>query len=72
MKVLESNKKQYKMFCTNIVIKYEVKNSNGGLLGGFKNEESAIEFAKKEQERYLKGRLNKDLIVSVYKLKESN
>lgn len=46
-------------------IKFHIRNSNGGLLGGTYKLEDAIQFAKKCKERYLKDPLNNKMEVFV-------
>lgn len=68
MEIKQSNKKVYKhIFCPKGV-KYEVKNSNGGLLGGTWNLEGAKQIAEKFTNKYKNDKLNSHLKVWIEEL----
>ena len=70
IEIKKSSKKVYKhIFCPKGV-KYEVKNSNGGLLGGSWDLEAAKEIARKKIAEYKDDKLNCHLKVWIEELKE--
>lgn len=70
VEIRKSNKKVYKhLYCAKGV-KYEIKNSNGGLLGGTWNLEGAMEIAKRKIEEYKNDKLNNQMKVWIEELEE--
>lgn len=71
IEIKKSSKKVYKHIYCPIEVKYEVYNSNGGLLGGSCDLESAKEIARKHIARYKNDKLNCHLKVWIEELKEN-
>ena len=68
IEIRKGNKKAYKpMFCQK-TIKYQIRNSNGGLLGGSSNLEGAKEIAARKIEEYKNDPLNKGIQVWIEEL----
>ena len=59
------NKEQAISYGKRIGVKYYVKNSNGGLLGGTTTKEAAIEMQQRWQEEYRNDPWNKDIKVYI-------
>ena len=72
IKVIDSDKKVYKTIMNNYSkpIKFEVKNSNGGLLGGSPTLDGAKEIARKQIEELKDDPWNKGMTVHIERLKE--
>ena len=68
IEIRKVNKKAYKpMFCPN-TIKYQIRNSNGGLLGGSSNLKGAKQIAVRQIEEYKNDPWNKGMRVWIEEL----
>ena len=59
------NKEQALNYGKKIGVKYLIKNSNGGLLGGTTTKEAALEMQKEWQQNYKNDPWNKELKVYI-------
>ena len=70
IEIRKVNKKAYKPMLCPKIIKYQIRNSNGGLLGGAYDLEGAKEMASRHIENYKNDAWNKGMQVWIEELED--